>query len=141
MTNDKKSENRVLFFRSVSSDFQYIQDVPSILRFDKRILIKSETGELIQNEKEPQWSLVLNCNKQTILNYGPWYDRQREALWAFFFPQTYGTAEPQPEPTLNESKLHFLILCILNFYIFYAKNSVNDLLRSKIYSKLQNFYV
>lgn len=108
MTNDKKSENRVLFFRSVSSDFLYIQDVPSILRFDKRILIKSETGELIQNEKEPQWSLVLNCNKQTILNYGPWYDRQREALWAFFFPQTYGTAEPQPEPTLNESKQYHL---------------------------------
>lgn len=104
-TNEKKSENRVLFFRSVQSDFQYIQDVPSILTFDKRILVKSETGELIQNEKEPQWSMVLNCNKQTILNYGPWYDRQREALWSFFFPQTYGTAEPQPEPTLNESNI------------------------------------
>ena len=102
--NDKKSENRVLFFRSVASDFQYIQDVPSILTFDKRHLVKSESGELIQNEKEPQWSLVLNCNKQTILNYGPWFDRQREALWGFFFPPIYGTAKPEPEPTLNQSK-------------------------------------
>ena len=100
--NDKKSKNRVLFFRSV--DFQYIQDVPSILTFDKRHLVKSESGELIQNEKEPQWSLVLNCNKQTILNYGPWFYRQREALWGFFFPPIYGTAKPEPEPTLNQSK-------------------------------------
>jgi hypothetical protein len=67
-------------------------------------LQKNETGELIENETEPQWSLVLNCNKQTVLNYGPYFDRQREALWNFFFPQTYVVLEPQPEPTLNERR-------------------------------------
>ena len=110
----------MLFFRSAQSDFKYIQDVPSILRFDKRILIKSETGELVQTEKEPQWSLVLNCNKQTTLNYGPWFDRQREHLWSFFFPQTYGTAEPDPEPTLNERNL--------TKYYFNFKNELINLL-------------
>ena len=110
---EKKVENRVLIFRSVSSDFEYVQDVPSILTFDRRYLQKNETGELIQNEKEPQWSLMLNCNKHTVLNYGPWFDLQREALWKFFFPQTFEKLEPQPEPTLNErrqtSKFDFLI--------------------------------
>ena len=101
---DRKLENRILFLRVVSSDFEYIQDVPAILTFDRRFLQKNETGELIQNEKEPQWSLVLNCNKQTVLNYGPYFDRQREALWNFFFPQTYAMLEPQPEPTLNERR-------------------------------------
>ena len=109
-TVDKKP---ILVFRCVSSDFKYVQDVPSILTFDRRYLQKNETGELIQNEKEPQWSLVLNCNKHTVINYGPWFDRQREALWKFFFPQTYEKLEPQPEPTLNErrqtSKFDFII--------------------------------
>ena len=98
---DKKP---VLVFRCVSSDFKYVQDVPSILTMDRRYLQKNETGELIQNEKEPQWGLTLNCNKHTIINYGPWFDRQREALWKFFFPQTYEKLEPQPEPTLNERR-------------------------------------
>ena len=35
---EKKVENRVLIFRSVSSDFEYVQDVPSILTFDRRYL-------------------------------------------------------------------------------------------------------
>ena len=63
--------------------FKYVQDVPSNLTFDRRYLQKSETGELIQNEKEPQWRLLLNCNRHTIINYGPWFDRQWVALWKF----------------------------------------------------------
>lgn len=105
--------HRVLILRCVSCDFEYVQDVPSILTFDRRYLQKTETGELIENEKEPQWSLALNCNKHTVLNYGPWYDRQREALWKYFFPPTYEELEPHPEPTLNErrqtSKFDFFI--------------------------------
>lgn len=65
---------------------------------------RSETCDFVLNEKEPQWSLVLNCNKQTTLNYGPYFDRQREALWNFFFPPTYVVLEPCPEPTLNERR-------------------------------------
>ena len=113
INTEKKLENRILIFRCVSSDFEYVQDIPSILTFDRRYFKKNETGELIQDEKEPQWSLTLNCNKHTILNYGPWYDLQREILWKFFFPPTYEKMEPQPEPTLNErrqtSKFDFLM--------------------------------
>jgi hypothetical protein len=101
---EKKLENRMLIFRCVASDFQYVQDIPSILTFDRRFLKKNETGELIEDEQEPQWSLTLNCNKHTLINYGPWYDLQREALWKFFFPANYEKAEPSPEPTLNERR-------------------------------------
>lgn len=104
MSTEKKLDNRMLMLRCVSSDFEYVQDVPSVLTFDRRYLQKSESGELVQNEKEPQWSLLLNCNKHTLINYGPWYDRQREALWKFFFPQTFETLEPQPQPSLNERR-------------------------------------
>jgi hypothetical protein len=104
LNTEKKLENRILIFRCVQSDFKYVQDIPSILSLDRCHLKKTETGELIQTEKEPQWSLTLNCNKHTILNYGPWYDLQREALWKFFFPPTYEKLEPQPEPTLNERR-------------------------------------
>jgi hypothetical protein len=111
---EKKIENRVVFFRCISCDFKYVQDVPSVLTFDRRILLKTETGELIQNDKEPEWSLLINCNKHTQLNYGPWFDRQREVLWKFFFPATYEKLEPHPEPTLNErrqtSKFDFKIV-------------------------------
>ena len=88
----------------MSSDFEYIQDVPSILTFDRRYVQRSETCDFVLNEKEPQWSLVLNCNKQTVMNYGPYFDRQRDALWNFFFPPTYMVLEPCPEPTLNERR-------------------------------------
>lgn len=95
---------RILILRCVACDFEYVQDVPSILTFDRRYLQKTESGELIENEKEPQWSLALNCNKHTVLNYGPWYDRQREILWKYFFPPVYEELEPHPEPTLNERR-------------------------------------
>ncbi|CAF0826478.1 unnamed protein product [Brachionus calyciflorus] len=101
---EKNRDNRVLIFKCTSSDFIYVQDVPSILTFDRRYVQKNEIGELIKNEKEPEWSLKLNCNKQTILNYGPWFDRHRETLWKFFFPASYEILEPQPEPTLNERR-------------------------------------
>lgn len=111
--SDKTAMMTKPILRCVSCDFEYVQDVPSILTFDRRFLQKTETGELIENEKEPQWSLSLNCNKHTVINYGPWYDRQREILWKYFFPPTYEELEPHPEPTLNErrqtSKFDFFI--------------------------------
>lgn len=100
---DKKTE-RVLLLKVNSSDFEYIQDVPSILTFDRRYVQRSETCDFVLNEKEPQWSLTLNCNKQTTLNYGPYFDRQRDALYQYFFPPTYMVLEPCPEPTLNERR-------------------------------------
>jgi hypothetical protein len=109
---DKKSE-RLLVFRAASCDFEYIQDVPSIISFDRRFVQRSDTCDFVLNEKEPQWSLVLNCNKQTTINYGPYFDRQREELYKYFFPPTYMVLEPCPEPTLNErrqtSKFDFTI--------------------------------
>lgn len=112
-SGDKSAMMTKPILRCVSCDFEYVQDVPSILTFDRRFLQKTETGELIENEKEPQWSLSLNCNKHTVINYGPWYDRQREILWKYFFPPTYEELEPHPEPTLNErrqtSKFDFFI--------------------------------
>ena len=112
---EKKNENRVTVLRAIACDFEYIQDVPSILTFDRRVLQRTENGELIQNEKEPQWSLRLNCTKQTVFNYGPWFDRQREHLWNYFFPATYEALQPQPEPTLNERRQTSKFELMLNF--------------------------
>ncbi len=112
-TKKPKYENRILILRSIACDFKYIQDIPTILTFDRRRVQKTLNGELIHDNKEPQWSLVVNCTKHTVLNYGPWYDRQREQLWKYFFPQTFETLEPQASPKLNErrqiSKFDFVL--------------------------------
>ena len=84
-----------------------------MITFDRRRVLKTINGEYVQDNTEPQSSLVVNCTKQTVLNYGPWYDRQREQLWKYFFPQTYETLEPQASPQLNErrqiSKFDFVL--------------------------------
>jgi hypothetical protein len=100
----KKSENRVSFIRSHQCEFKYVQDVPSLLNFNRRRLIKTTTGDLINDDKEPQWSLHMKFVKHTVINYGPWFDKQREYLWKFFLPPTYDVMEPQPSPTLNERR-------------------------------------
>ena len=99
-----KNENRILIMRSLACNIKYIQDIPTILTFERRRVLKTINGELVHDNKEPQWSLIVNCTNQTVLNYGPWYDRQREQLWKYFFPPAYETLEPQASPQLNERR-------------------------------------
>jgi hypothetical protein len=112
--NNLNNNNRQLILKCLLLSFEYIQDVPTILTFDRRRVGLNDDGLIQFVDKEPEWKLIANCIKQTQLNYGPWYDLQREHLWKFFFPQTYETLEPQRETTeLNErrqiTKFDFII--------------------------------
>ena len=68
-----------------------------------------KNGDIVFSNVDPQWSLVVNCTKQTLLNYGPWYDRQREQLWRYFFPPTYESYEPQENNRRQISKFDFFL--------------------------------
>ncbi|XP_022098164.1 uncharacterized protein KIAA1109-like isoform X2 [Acanthaster planci] len=45
----------------------------------------------------PCWALDVTCGAATNISYGPWADRQRDALHKFFFPQAYKTHEVTPK--------------------------------------------
>jgi hypothetical protein len=107
-TKKPKFENRILILRSIACNIKYIQDIPSVLLLEKSRVTK-KNGDLVFSNVDPQWSLVVNCTKQTILNYGPWYDRQREQLWKYFFPQTYESFEPVESDRRQISKFDFYL--------------------------------
>ncbi|XP_033635636.1 transmembrane protein KIAA1109 homolog [Asterias rubens] len=45
----------------------------------------------------PCWALDVTCGAGTNISYGPWADRQRDALQKFFFPQAFKTHEVTPK--------------------------------------------
>ena len=107
-TKKPKFENRILILRSIACNIKYIQDMPSVLLLEKSRVTK-KNGDIVFSNVDPQWSLVVNCTKQTLLNYGPWYDRQREQLWRYFFPPTYESYEPQENNRRQISKFDFFL--------------------------------
>lgn len=47
-------------------------------------------------DKLPVWETIWRFDKNTVISYGPWADKQRALLYAFFFPSDYG-CEPVTE--------------------------------------------
>ncbi|KAM7535381.1 hypothetical protein Aperf_G00000099591 [Anoplocephala perfoliata] len=72
----------------------YKQDQPGLIPSDVNVIqnAENESEETIYNTF-PEWSMVINVDKDFLLVYGPWADRQRDMLWKFFFPPTYLPAE------------------------------------------------
>ncbi|KAL5972245.1 hypothetical protein TSMEX_000016 [Taenia solium] len=79
----------------------YKQDQPG--------LISVEPGDVQLGENHesafrtfPEWKMAISVEKDFLLAYGPWADRQREMLWKFFFPPTYRPAEVTPPPRVGQ---------------------------------------
>ncbi|KAH9284372.1 Uncharacterized protein ECG_02261 [Echinococcus granulosus] len=79
----------------------YKQDQPGL------ISVESEHAQLDENQESvfytfPEWKMAINVEKDFLLAYGPWADRQREMLWKFFFPPTYRPAEVTSPPCVGQ---------------------------------------
>ncbi|KAL5108967.1 hypothetical protein TcWFU_005461 [Taenia crassiceps] len=79
----------------------YKQDQPGLTS------VEPEYVQLGENHESafctfPEWEMAISVEKDFILAYGPWADRQREMLWKFFFPPTYRPAEVTPPPRVGQ---------------------------------------
>ncbi|XP_063040632.1 bridge-like lipid transfer protein family member 1 isoform X4 [Engraulis encrasicolus] len=70
-------------------DIYYYQDVPGLVPEEQDSDVCSEGTQL--QDLPPCWGLDIVCGKGTDFNYGPWADRQRDALWKFFLPADFQT--------------------------------------------------
>ncbi|KAL2098940.1 hypothetical protein ACEWY4_005420 [Coilia grayii] len=68
-------------------DIYYYQDEPGLVPEEQDSDVCSEGTQL--QDLPPCWGLDIVCGKGTDFNYGPWADRQRDALWKFFLPADF----------------------------------------------------
>ncbi len=132
-----KSRERMQLLRTGHCDFAYVQDVPGLHSLDRCRVQRTDSGdgEFALSREEPQWSCLLNCHKQTTVNYGPAFDRHREALYNFFLPPTYAVPQPYSEPQLNERRQTSKFDFTINFKVF------NSFLFSSTVPVFKNFFI
>jgi hypothetical protein len=80
----------------LDGELEYEQDVPG------KMIESLEDGESIP---ELTWEIRIKCNKEAKIAYGPWADRQREALWQYFLPTLFEDYPITPEPTVGQTRI------------------------------------
>ncbi|KAJ3613637.1 hypothetical protein NHX12_019883, partial [Muraenolepis orangiensis] len=75
-------------------DIYYYQDEPGLVP-EEQDSGETELGDMGDKLQDlpPCRGLDIVCGKGTDFNYGPWADRQRDALWKFFLPADYQAME------------------------------------------------
>ncbi|CAF3280350.1 unnamed protein product [Rotaria socialis] len=101
-------------FECLDGELEYEQDVPGKI---------SELPENSEPLPELTWEFRIRCNKEAKVAYGPWVDRQREALWQYFFPTLLEDCPVTPEPTVGQTR----IFKTVRFKLWLACPTVIDL--------------
>ncbi len=67
--------------------------------------IHLQGGDISVFRTFPKWEMFIQVDKDFLLAYGPWADRQREMLWKFFFPPSYRPMEITPPARVGELRV------------------------------------
>ncbi|CAF1506567.1 unnamed protein product, partial [Rotaria sordida] len=83
-------------FECLDGEIEYEQDVPGKM-----------IEQLDNSEPLPDltWEFRVKCHKDAKIAYGPWADRQREALWQYFFPTLFEDCPVTPEPSVGQTRI------------------------------------
>uniref|UniRef100_A0A915E7L1 Bridge-like lipid transfer protein family member 1 N-terminal domain-containing protein n=1 Tax=Ditylenchus dipsaci TaxID=166011 RepID=A0A915E7L1_9BILA len=75
--------------RTMGEGFAMLQTAMVQLYYHQDLLgiVKDEVQSLTQ--KTPVWETVWRLDKNTVISYGPWADKQRALIYSFFFPSDY----------------------------------------------------
>uniref|UniRef100_A0A5K3F9I6 FSA_C domain-containing protein n=1 Tax=Mesocestoides corti TaxID=53468 RepID=A0A5K3F9I6_MESCO len=79
----------------------YKQDQPGLVSLEpEQVQLRGSDISVLRTF--PKWEMAISVEKDFLLAYGPWADRQREMLWKFFFPASYRSAEVTPPATVGQ---------------------------------------
>ena len=79
-------------------DLYYYQDEAGFVSLDEG------DNNMSHETSHPAWGLDVKCEKSCTFSYGPWADRQRESLYAFFFPSDYQSSDDASQVQLKPKK-------------------------------------
>nr|CDS30018.1 Fragile site associated protein C terminal [Hymenolepis microstoma] len=96
----QKAENFRVFFLGRGC-ITYKQDQPGLITSNSTEIQDDESGETLYNTF-PEWNMMIAVNKDLLLAYGPWADRQRDMLWKFFLPPSYKLTKVTPVPSVGQ---------------------------------------
>ncbi|XP_068720760.1 bridge-like lipid transfer protein family member 1 [Montipora capricornis] len=102
----------------------YYQDEPGFTPD----VVAGNQGELPDND--PHWGIDVVFLKSTTLSYGPWVDRQRDALQKFFYPFDYQEIPTSKPLVAGQKRVHtgldvkFVFECDATLDILFSKNRV-----------------
>ncbi|CAG0890403.1 unnamed protein product [Cyprideis torosa] len=74
-------------------NFYYYWDEPGVVPAPNDKIFEDVLDQAVL-EVPPVWGMQLKCSKKLDVSYGPWADRQRDALFRFFYPSSYETQVP-----------------------------------------------
>jgi hypothetical protein len=70
----------------------------------------------------PVWETIWRLHKNTIISYGPWADKQRAALYSFFFPSDCGSVAVTEMPMNGQRRIYLSH----NARVFFAHDASMD---------------
>ncbi|XP_076826116.1 bridge-like lipid transfer protein family member 1 isoform X2 [Clavelina lepadiformis] len=90
----RKMGEGYVMLQSSNVDLKYVWDEAGLVKSDD-----ANSGD------SPIWDMTIGFGKQTILNFGPWADRQRELLWNFFYPADFQHLKVTKIPGVGEIRV------------------------------------
>uniref|UniRef100_A0A914HYF4 Bridge-like lipid transfer protein family member 1 N-terminal domain-containing protein n=1 Tax=Globodera rostochiensis TaxID=31243 RepID=A0A914HYF4_GLORO len=85
-----------VLLQTASMQFFYHQDLLGVVRDNN----KQRLDECL-----PVWESIWRLDKNTVVNYSPWTDKQRSLLYNFFFPSEFGVTPVTKMPGKNQRRV------------------------------------
>ncbi|KAL7425079.1 Macrophage colony-stimulating factor 1 receptor [Cryptotrichosporon argae] len=86
-------------------EFTYYADTPGLVPLPSDAAVIDPSDELGNVEPSPEYGIDLVLHGGAV-NYGPWADRQRDALQKAFAPSIFFDSEPRPRLNPGDTRLH-----------------------------------
>lgn len=94
-----------LLLKTDTMDFTYYADTPGPVPRPSEIASPDKNDELGNIDLPPEYEIDIAIHGGEA-NYGPWADRQREALQRAFAPSIFFDTEPKPRLRPGETRVH-----------------------------------
>ncbi|ORY27357.1 hypothetical protein BCR39DRAFT_589249 [Naematelia encephala] len=95
-------------------DLTYYADTPGLVPHPSDAEVIDEADEMGNIEPAPEYGIDVTIHGG-IIKYGPWADRQRDALQRTFAPAIFFDSEPKPRLKAGDTRLHTKLLVNLQF--------------------------
>ena len=97
-----------------SLEFTYFADTPGPVPLPSEAAFIDETDEFGNVDLPPEYGIDLTI-RNGIVNYGPWADRQRDALQRTFAPSIFFDSEPKPQLKPGDLRIHSNLIVNVQF--------------------------
>ncbi|CAF1669939.1 unnamed protein product, partial [Adineta ricciae] len=95
-TSKAAESGKFQVFECLDGELEYEQDVPG------KMIEQTENSEPLP---DLIWEFRIKCLKEAKVAYGPWADRQREALWQYFLPTLFEESPVTPDALIGQTRI------------------------------------